>query len=136
MLEGIVYNLNVVLDALRVAVDPITSIRATGGFARSELWRQMLADIFNQEVVVPESYESSCFGAAMLGLYALERLPSLEHASSLLGETHRHRPISENVKQYQQVIPLYNHLLKQFRPMYAEMARVQETLAEDKTQIG
>jgi gluconokinase len=136
VLEGIVYNLNVVLDAMRVAVDPITSIRATGGFARSELWLQMLADIFNQEVVVPESYESSCFGAAILGLYALERIPSLEHATTLLGETHRYQPNQENVAQYQQVIPLYNRLLEQFRPLYGEMARVQEALAEDATQIG
>lgn len=136
VLEGIIYNLNVVLDALRVAVDPITSIRATGGFARSELWLQMLADIFNQEVVVPESYESSCFGAAILGLFALGKIPSLEHATTMLGETHRYQPISENVKQYQQVIPLYNHLLQQFRPLYGEIARVQEVLATDETQIG
>jgi len=136
VLEGIVYNLNVVLEALRMAVNPITSIRATGGFARSELWLQMLADIFNQEVVVPESYESSCFGAAILGLYALERIPSLEHGSTLIGETYRYQPNPENVAQYQQVIPLYNHLLEQFRPLYGEIARVQEALAKDATQIG
>lgn len=136
VLEGIVYNLNVVLDAMRVAVNPITRIRATGGFARSELWLQMLADIFNQDVVVPESYESSCYGAAILGLYALGKIPSLEYASTMLGETHRYHPIPENVEQYQQVIPLYNRLLRQFWPLYSEIATVQEKLATDDSQIG
>lgn len=43
--------------------------------AISGLWRQMMADIFNREVVVPESFESSCLGAAALGLYASRRAP-------------------------------------------------------------
>ncbi|MBN4925186.1 hypothetical protein IDG59_14760, partial [Staphylococcus sp. EG-SA-1] len=36
-------------------------IKATGGFAKSEVWRQMMSDIFDTELVVPESYESSCY---------------------------------------------------------------------------
>ena len=45
-------------------------IKATGGFAKSEVWRQMMSDIFDTELVVPESYESSCLGACVLGLKA------------------------------------------------------------------
>ena len=37
----------------------VTSIKATGGFARSKVWRQMMADIFDHNVIIPESYESS-----------------------------------------------------------------------------
>lgn len=43
---------------------------------RSELWRQMLVDIFNQEVIVPENSESFCLGACILGLYALGKIDS------------------------------------------------------------
>ena len=45
----------------------VASIKATGGFARSEVWRQMMPDIFDTSVEVPESFESSCLGACMLG---------------------------------------------------------------------
>jgi sugar (pentulose or hexulose) kinase len=31
------------------------TIKATGGFAKSEVWRQMMADIFDTDVIVPES---------------------------------------------------------------------------------
>ena len=48
-LEGIVYNLYTVMLALEEVTEP-KKIQATGGFARSKLWRQMLADIFEQDV--------------------------------------------------------------------------------------
>lgn len=125
VLEGIVYNLHVVLTALQDVVGPAKSIQATGGFARSTLWRQMLADVFDRAVTIPETFESSCFGAAILGLYALGHIGSLERVSDMIGETHRHRPIPENVKQYQKILPLYTELLEHFKPLYGSIAQVQ-----------
>lgn len=52
-LEGVIYNLYTVFLALTECMDgPVTRIQATGGFARSEVWRQMMSDIFESEVVV------------------------------------------------------------------------------------
>ena len=34
-----------------------STIKATGGFAKSEVWRQMMVDIFDTDLIVPESYE-------------------------------------------------------------------------------
>lgn len=128
VLEGVVYNLYVVLDALQNAIGPAKSIQATGGFARSELWRQMLADVFDRAVTIPETIESSCFGAAILGLYALQRIPSLDRVSDLIGSTYRHQPIPDNVKIYQKILPLYQHLLDRFKEDYAAIAQLQADL--------
>ncbi|MEO1145554.1 MAG: gluconokinase [Cyanobacteria bacterium J06638_22] len=128
VLEGVVFNLKLVLNALQGVTGSTASIRATGGFARSELWRQMLADIFNCDVIVPQSFEGSCFGAALLGLFALGELPSLEAAGELLGEEHCHQPIPANVESYQEVIPLYNDLLDLFQPTYGKIAALQAAL--------
>lgn len=125
VLEGIVYNLYGVLDAVQDVVGPAKSIQATGGFARSLLWRQMLADVFDQTVTIPKVYESSCFGAAVLGLYALGRISTLNQVSDMIGETDRHHPIPENVKQYQKMLPLYVQLLEQFKPLYEGIAHTQ-----------
>lgn len=73
-LEGIVYNLYIVMLTIEGVAGKPKSIQATGGFARSALWRQMLADIFEQDVTIPESFESSCLGAAVLGMYSLDML--------------------------------------------------------------
>ncbi|HEY9736538.1 MAG TPA: FGGY-family carbohydrate kinase, partial [Trichocoleus sp.] len=132
VMEGILYNLYMVMQSLQDAVGTAKSIRASGGFVRSHLWRQMLADIFNAEVVIPDSYESSCLGAAFLGLYALGHLSSLEEAADRFDETYRHQPIAENVVRYCKVVPVFTRLLDQFRSQYDLVARLQVELAHEE----
>lgn len=47
---------------------PVTSVRVSGGGARSGFWRQMLADVFGKRVVILETQEGSAYGAALLAL--------------------------------------------------------------------
>ena len=103
-LEGVIYNLYTVFLALTECMDgPVTRIQATGGFARSDVWRQMMSDIFESEVVVPESYESSCLGACILGLYATGKIDSFEVVSEMIGNTHKHTPKEDAVKEYRAI---------------------------------
>lgn len=45
-LEGVLYNLyTVYLALIEVMNETPNTIKATGGFAKSEIWRQMMADI-------------------------------------------------------------------------------------------
>jgi gluconokinase len=107
VLEGVIFNLYSILPAVEALIGPTRTMKATGGFARSGLWRQMMADIFDREVVVPESFESSCLGAAVLGLYALGRVDALDVISGMVGATHRHAPIAGNVAVYGRLLPIY-----------------------------
>ena len=50
----------------------------------------MMADIFDLEVIVPESYESSCLGACILGLYATGKIESFDVVSDMIGSTYKH----------------------------------------------
>lgn len=86
----------------------------------------MLADVFNREIAVPESYESSCLGAALLGLLGLGKIEDLEGTAEYMGETYRHSPDPEAVKTYQQMIPLYARLLQALKPEYSALASLQE----------
>jgi gluconokinase len=70
-LEGVCQQLRLVLDAIRDAGNEVTEVRATGGFARSALWRQMLADVLDAPIGFAASEEGSARGAAILGLQAL-----------------------------------------------------------------
>lgn len=89
-LEGVIFSLYSILPAVENLIGPTQRMMANGGFVRSALWLQLMADIFNREVVVPESVESSCLGAAVLGLYALGKIESLEAIAGMVGATHRH----------------------------------------------
>jgi gluconokinase len=88
----------------------------------------MMADIFDQDVIVPEQYESSCLGAAVLGLYALKEISSLNLVSQMIGETYRHQPIAAHVTTYKKILPIYTRLLKAFQGEYESVAQLQEEL--------
>lgn len=128
-LEGVIYNLYTVFLALTECMDgPVTRIQATGGFARSEVWRQMMADIFESEVVVPESYESSCLGACILGLYAAGKTDSLDIVSDMIGSTFKHTPEEEAVHEYRQLLPMFIQLSRSLEENYASIANYQRNL--------
>ena len=65
---------------MRDAGNEVHEIRATGGFARSALWRQMLADVLGMPVGYPAGHEGSAFGAALLGMQALGMVDSHRRA--------------------------------------------------------
>ncbi|WP_374717668.1 gluconokinase [Neobacillus sp.] len=128
-LEGVIYNLYTVFLALTECMDgPVTRIQATGGFARSEVWRQMMSDIFESEVVVPESYESSCLGACILGLYALGKIESFEVVSDMIGSTYKHTPNENAAKEYRQLLPIFIHLSRVLEEDYRRIADYQRSL--------
>ncbi|WP_057914451.1 gluconokinase [Peribacillus muralis] len=128
-LEGVIYNLYTVFLALTECMDgPVTRIQATGGFARSVVWRQMMSDIFESEVVVPESYESSCLGACILGLYASGDIDSFEVVSDMIGNTHKHTPKDDSVKEYRQILPIFINLSRVLENEYTQIANYQRSL--------
>ncbi|GIP22385.1 gluconokinase [Paenibacillus sp. J22TS3] len=127
VLEGVIFNMYTVLLAMKEQMVP-SVIHATGGFARSPIWRQMMADIFDQEVIVPESFESSCLGAVVLGLYALGKVDSLSVVSTMVGPTHRHTPIPEHVKMYQELLPIYIRISRNLEKEYMAISEYQRKI--------
>ncbi|WP_144554398.1 gluconokinase [Bacillus sp. X1(2014)] len=128
-LEGVIYNLYTVFLALIECMKgPVTRIQATGGFARSEVWRQMMSDIFDLEVVVPESYESSCLGACILGLYATGKIDSFDVVSEMVGSTHKHTPKEDAAREYRELLPIFINLSRVLEEDYTRIANYQRGL--------
>jgi gluconokinase len=127
VLEGVIYNLYSVMLAMRERTGEPKRIQATGGFARSELWRQMMADIFAQPVNVPESFESSCLGAAVLGLYATGGTDNLGVVSSMIGSIHSHQPIKRNVEVYERLFPIFLRLSRKLNDEWDDIAAFQHS---------
>lgn len=72
-MEGVTLGMNYGLRRLaELGVKP-TQIRATGGGAKSKIWRQIMADIFNAEVVTLQVSEGAAYGAALQALWCWRR---------------------------------------------------------------
>ena len=71
--EGVTFGLRFGLEELRRLGVESTEIVLTGGGARSLVWRQIIADTCHLPVTTLENDEGACFGAALQGLWVLER---------------------------------------------------------------
>lgn len=124
-LEGVLFNIYTVMLAFEEKIGRPVKIHATGGFARSSVWRQMMADIFDQEVIIPESIESSCLGAAVLGLHATGRMSSLSAIKDMTWETQPHKPDPEAVHIYRELLPIFIRISRKLEEDYAAIAEFQ-----------
>ncbi|MBS1661196.1 MAG: gluconokinase [Bacteroidetes bacterium] len=69
-MEGVIYAVYSIGKILAENRD-ITELHATGGFSRSPLWLQMLADVFNVKVLTFGEEESAVMGAVVVGMEAV-----------------------------------------------------------------
>ncbi len=66
VMEGVAFSMREGLEIARSMGLAPSRIVASGGGARSSLWRQIQADVYNTPVAVTEVKEQACMGAAIL----------------------------------------------------------------------
>jgi gluconokinase len=124
-LEGVVYNLNAVLQLLKALTDGPLTIQASGGFAHSELWCQILADVFAQTVSIPTSIESSALGAVVLGMKSLGYIDDLHDVAAMMGTAKQIIPVAADVEVYQKIIPIWSSVTEKLSSEYEQIAAFQ-----------
>ena len=112
--------------ALEPFIGKPEKIHGSGGFAQSDLWRQMLSDIFDTELHISQTVESSALGAVLLGRYALGEMKTLEEAAEVIGTAEINKPIPENVAIYDKLIPLYEKIGGILEAGYEDITAFQE----------
>jgi xylulokinase len=80
ILEGVAFSLRDTFGIFEEMKVPVQSIRLGGGGARSELWRQIQADVYGQEVEIVEAEEGAAYGAAILAGVGAKLWPSVDDA--------------------------------------------------------
>jgi gluconokinase len=129
VMEGVVYQLYQVHRVLTDTVGEVAALRATGGFARSPVWRQICADVFGLEVSFPAvDVAAACRGAAMLGMTALGMLDSLEDAAGLVKYEHIHSPQEPARQRYFTGRELFAELYEKLRDAFREAAKIEAAL--------
>lgn len=117
-LEGVCQQLALVLAGLRDAGHEVREVRATGGFARSALWRQMLCDVLDVPLGFAADHQGSALGAALLGLHALGRIDDLDAAADVVGVAERLAPDPAAAAVYAAMRPTYAALHEALLPTF------------------
>ncbi|MGH4123723.1 MAG: gluconokinase [Clostridium sp.] len=126
LLEGVIFGVYSVGKALEETTGNIDTIYATGGFVRSELWVQMLADVFNKKVVIAESYESSCLGAVVLGMKAIGLIDNIEEVEKLVPISQTFKPNIKNHEVYMKTFEIYERLYLKLKDEFVSISLLQK----------
>ena len=124
-MEGATFGLKYGLEVLERKGIKANELRLVGGGAKSKIWRQIVADIFNCSVVCPITQEAGALGAALQAIwcYLNEQgdnisLKEITDENVLLDPSTRVEPNDANAKEYNSIYKEYSKLNDLIKPMY------------------
>ncbi|MBW7475722.1 gluconokinase [Paenibacillus oenotherae] len=124
-LEGVMLGVLSVAHALEDLAGPAVEVRASGGFTKSLLWRQMLADMLGQRVSIPRVTEASALGAAAIAMQELGELGHWSDIKSWIPIDEVLEPSAAAAKVYRELLGIYTRLCGALAPAFAEIADLQ-----------
>lgn len=123
VMEGIVFSMRDNLEIL-AALSPHMSDRliASGGGAKSALWRQMQADILKKQVYTTRSAEEACLGAALTAAVGAGRFRDIDEAVSVVRlNPEVTEPNPRNFARYDECFARYRQLYSNNRELFRAM---------------
>lgn len=121
LMEGCVYTLRWILDAVVENGIKGEVIRVGGGGARSRLWRQILADILGIRVERTSMEEGTLVGAAVMGTVAMGTYRDIEEATkNMVNVVDVSYPNVENRERYERAYELFKKLYGSLKELFVE----------------
>ena len=125
VMEGVTYSLRDTIELLRAADVTIQEIRASGGGAKSKLWMQIQADVFNTCVVKTNVSETGCVGAAILAAIGSGHFRDAEEAcNQIIKPISFTEPIMRNTEMYNDYYCTYRSLYSTLKSTYKNHAEL------------
>lgn len=121
VLEGVAYSLRDSVELLKDMDISISKIRVSGGGAKSYLWKQILSDTLNCEIIsIDSAAEGPALGAAILASVGCGEYKNVEEAcNKIIKEVEIIKPILENVEIYEKGYEKFRKLYPSLKDFYS-----------------
>ncbi len=126
VLEGVAFGLKDIFNLMKeVGLGSVAQIRVSGGGAKSSLWRQILADIFEAELVTVNTTEGAAYGAALLAGVGAGVWPDVDTAcAQTIFVSDRVSPNSETFETYRLAYQEYQRLYPALKQTFHALATI------------
>jgi xylulokinase len=122
VLEGIAFSTRQILEAYEVQGVRAKEVRLCGGGAKSRIWNQIKADIFNVPVKILQVLDTGCLGAAMLAAVAAGDYGDRKAACiSMSNISSTILPDPQNVGMYRSAYEAYKQLYPLNRVLFSSL---------------
>jgi xylulokinase len=123
VIEGVCYSQRDCLDIVAGLGVPLSSVRVSGGGAKSAFWKQLLANILGQRVVTLETQEGSAYGAGLLAMVGTGEFNSVpDVCRNTIRETESVSPVPAEAAYYAKAHGVYRALYPALKPIFGKIA--------------
>lgn len=125
VLEGVAFNLRIILDALEELGVEIETVRLIGGGAKGKLWRVIMSNIYGKKLLIPKYLiEATSLGAAIaagVGARVYKDFTVVEKLNPIVNELDSN-PISH--QKYEKLYQFFKKLYLTLEPLFNELASI------------
>jgi xylulokinase len=127
ILEGVAFGFKDIFSLMQaVGLREIEQVRVSGGGAKSTLWRQILADVLDSELVTVNTTEGAAYGAALLAGVAAGVWPDVDTAcAQTIRVSDRVTPNAANISRYTEMYRQYQSLYPALRPVSHALSAIE-----------
>lgn len=118
VLEGVAYNLRVILEAFE-SILPVREVIVIGGGAKGRVWMEILADVWQKKVMIPKYLEeATSMGAAIcggVGIGAFSDFTVINRFNPVIMEI---QPQHQYKETYDRLYDIFNKTYEALTPIY------------------
>ena len=123
VLEGVVFGLREIYELILSTKPDLkpTEVIASGGAAKSRIWRQIQADVMGLPVkTLTGAAEGGAYGAAVVAGVGAGLWPSIEQAAQMLKVETQTQPNLENTQKYAKIMKTYSGLYQDLKQRFRD----------------
>jgi xylulokinase len=123
VMEGITLNLSIILDIFRERI-PVKEITVIGGGAKGDVWRRIMADVYQAEILKPNYLEeATSMGAAIIGGVGCGVFKDFDVAGRFIDIVDRTRSNPALQSVYQEAKGLLNDSYDALAPLFPRFGK-------------
>ena len=121
IVEGITFALRDSFELIKELGVVISRVRITGGGSKSDIWAQMISDIFSVEVIKIDTEEGPALGAAILAMVGTNEYENVEEACEKIIKISKvFYPKYRNSKLYDMKYSKFVKIYPQIKELYKD----------------
>lgn len=129
-LEAVGYRMRSIFDPMEELVGPAREIRAAGGYVRSPLWLQIVADTLGRPLQLVDSPEASALGAAQLAMLGTGMVGRFEDLAGMIDTAGTVEPDLKRHALYGRLYEVYQSLYVKAHDDWEAISRLQAELSQ------
>jgi len=119
VMEGVALNMRIIMNSFIEQGAVINKIRLIGGGAKGNVWRRILADVFNKTIIIPNLLdEATSMGAALIGGVGVGIYSDFDFINKMFRIKEIINPDENNSKIYNRIYPAFKGAYKGLKEVY------------------